>query len=201
MVRDQIEERGIADSAVIGAMKRVPRHLFVPPELKDLAYADQPLPIGLDQTISQPYIVALMTELLSLKKNQKILEIGTGSGYQAAVLAEIADSVWTNEILEPLAKSAEERLRKLGYGKVRVRCGDGYAGWPEYSPFDRIIVTAAAEQVPEPLIRQLNDGGRMVIPVGPVFSIQNLILLEKHGEEISRRIVAPVRFVPLLRDR
>ena len=201
MVRDQIEERGISDSAVIGAMKRVPRHLFVPPELKELAYVDQPLPIGLDQTISQPYIVALMTELLSPKKNQKILEIGTGSGYQAAVLAEIADSVWTIEILEPLAKSAEERLRKLGYGKVRVRCGDGYAGWPEHSPFDGIIVTAAAEQVPEPLIRQLNDGGKMVIPIGSAFSVQNLILLEKHGNEISRRSVAPVRFVPLLRDK
>jgi protein-L-isoaspartate(D-aspartate) O-methyltransferase len=201
MVRDQIKERGISDTAVIGAMTRVPRHLFVPPEYINYAYIDEPLPIGLDQTISQPYIVALMTELLSPKKNHRVLEIGTGSGYQAAVLAEIVDSVWTIEILEGLAKSAEERLSKLGYGTVKVRCGDGYAGWPEYSPFDGIIVTAAAEQIPEPLIQQLKDGGRMVIPVGSAFSIQNLILVEKHGNDIIRRNIASVRFVPLLREK
>jgi protein-L-isoaspartate(D-aspartate) O-methyltransferase len=201
MVRDQIKERGVSDTAVIGAMTRVPRHLFVPPEFINYAYIDEPLPIGLDQTISQPYIVALMTELLSPRKSHRVLEIGTGSGYQAAVLAEIVDSVWTIEILEVLAKSAEERLSKLGYGTVTVRCGDGYAGWPEYSPFDGIIVTAAAEQIPEPLIQQLKDGGRMVIPVGGAFSIQNLILVEKHGNDIIRRNIASVRFVPLLREK
>jgi protein-L-isoaspartate(D-aspartate) O-methyltransferase len=201
MVRDQIKERGVSDTAVIGAMTRVPRHLFVPPEFINYAYIDEPLPIGLNQTISQPYIVALMTELLSPKKNHRVLEIGTGSGYQAAVLAEIVDSVWTIEILDGLAKSAEERLSKLGYGRVKVRCGDGYAGWPEYAPFDGVIVTAAAEEIPEPLIEQLKDGGRMVIPVGSVFSIQNLVLVEKHGKNIIRRSIAPVRFVPLLREK
>jgi protein-L-isoaspartate(D-aspartate) O-methyltransferase len=201
MVRDQIEDRGIADTAVLGAMKRVPRHLFVSPELQDLAYADQPLPIGLDQTISQPYIVALMTELLALKKDDRVLEIGTGSGYQAAVLAEIVDSVWTIEILGPLAKTAEERLRKLGYSGVLVRHGDGYAGWPECAPFDGIIVTAAAEHIPEPLIQQLKDGGRMVIPVGSAFSIQNLVLIEKRDGKITKQSVASVRFVPLVREK
>jgi protein-L-isoaspartate(D-aspartate) O-methyltransferase len=200
MVEEQIQARGISDSLVIAAMMRVPRHLFVPPELVEYAYADQPLPIGLNQTISQPYIVALMTELISPHKNHKVLEIGTGSGYQAAVLAEIVDSVWTIEILKPLARSAEERLSKLGYGNVRVLCGDGYAGWPEYAPFDRIIVTAAAEEIPDPLIQQLRDGGKMVIPVGSAFSIQNLVLVEKHGNQILKRKIAPVRFVPLMRN-
>jgi protein-L-isoaspartate(D-aspartate) O-methyltransferase len=201
MVREQLEERGIADTAVLGAMKRVPRHLFVPRELEDLAYTDQPLPIGLDQTISQPYIVGLMTELLALKKTHKVLEIGTGSGYQAAVLAEVVDSVWTIEILEPLASSAQQRMRSLGYTAVNVRCGDGYAGWPEQAPFDRIIVTAAAEEIPKPLLDQLNDGGRMVIPVGRAFSIQNLLLVEKHEGKITKQNVAAVRFVPLTREK
>ncbi len=200
MVRDQIEARGIADTAVLGAMRRVHRHQFVPPELQDLAYTDRPLPIGLDQTISQPYIVALMTELLDLRRDQKVLEIGTGSGYQAAVLAEIADSVWTIEILEQLATSAQKRLQSLGYGRVNVRYGDGYAGWPEHAPFDRIIVTAAAEEIPKPLLEQLKDGGRMVIPVGAAFSIQNLILVEKHDGRITKTYVTAVRFVPLTRD-
>lgn len=200
MVRDQIEERGIADTAVLGAMRRVPRHLFVPLELREFSYTDRPLPIGLDQTISQPYIVALMTELLDLRRDQKVLEIGTGSGYQAAVLAEIADSIWTIEILEPLATSARQRLLSLGYGNVNVRFGDGYAGWPEHAPFDRIIVTAAAEEIPKPLLEQLKNGGRMVIPVGAAFSVQNLLLVEKHDGRITKQHVTAVRFVPLTRD-
>jgi protein-L-isoaspartate(D-aspartate) O-methyltransferase len=201
MVRDQIEDRGITDTAVLGAMRRVPRHLFVPLELRDLSYTDQPLPIGLDQTISQPYIVALMTELLELRKDQKVLEIGTGSGYQAAVLAEIADSVWTIEILEPLAATAEQRLRSLGYRTVHVRSGDGYAGWPECAPFDRIIVTAAAEDIPGPLLEQLKEGGKMVIPVGAAFSIQSLVLVEKREGRIVKKNVTAVRFVPLIREQ
>jgi protein-L-isoaspartate(D-aspartate) O-methyltransferase len=200
MVRDQIKERGIADTAVLGAMRRVPRHRFVPLELRDLSYTDQPLPIGLDQTISQPYIVALMTELLDLRRNQRVLEIGTGSGYQAAVLAEIADSVWTIEILEPLAASARQRLQSMGYSNVQVRSGDGYAGWPEHAPFDRIIVTAAAEEIPSPLLEQLKEGGRMVIPVGAAFSIQSLVLVEKRDGRILKKNVTAVRFVPLIRE-
>lgn len=201
MVRDQIESRGIADTSVLRAMRKVPRHLFTPRELQALSYTDQPLPIGLDQTISQPYIVALMTELLALKKGQKVLEVGTGSGYQAAVLAEIVDSVWTIEILQPLATSAQQRLQSLGYGAVKVRYGDGYAGWPAHAPFDRIIVTAAAEKIPEPLLEQLKDGGKLVIPVGAAFSIQSLILVEKHNGRITQQHVTAVRFVPLTRDR
>jgi len=201
MVQTQIEERGITDPVVLGAMRRVPRHLFVPEEIAGEAYEDRPLPIGYDQTISQPYIVALMTELLNVKRGQKVLEVGTGSGYQAAVLAEIVDSVWTIEILEPLARSAGDRLKKLGYGNVTVRCGDGYAGWKEHAPFDAIIVTAAAEQIPPLLIEQLKEGGRMVIPVGPAFSIQSLFLVEKQGGRITTHNVAAVRFVPMIKQR
>jgi protein-L-isoaspartate(D-aspartate) O-methyltransferase len=201
MVRDQIEGEGISDTAVLQAMRRVPRHRFVPQEFLEYAYADRPLPIGYDQTISQPYIVGLMTELLALKQGHRVLEVGTGSGYQAAVLAEIADSVWSIEIIEPLATSARERLQNLGYGRVNVRWGDGYLGWPEHAPFDGIIVTAAAEQIPEPLLQQLKEGGRMVIPVGAAFSIQNLILVEKRGGAITQRSVAAVRFVPLTRQK
>lgn len=201
MVQRQIEERGISDPAVLAAMRRVPRHLFVPPEIMDEAYEDRPLPIGYDQTISQPYIVALMTELLNVKRGGKVLEVGTGSGYQAAVLAEIVDSVWTIEILEPLARSAGDRLKKLGYGNVTVRCGDGYAGWKEHAPFDAIIVTAAAERIPPPLIAQLKEGGRMVIPVGPAFSIQSLFLVEKQGGKITTHNVAAVRFVPMIKQQ
>jgi len=201
MVREQIEREGISDTAVLRAMRRVPRHRFVPAGLRDQAYADRPLPIGYDQTISQPYIVGLMTELLGLNKGHRVLEIGTGSGYQAAVLAEIVDSVWSIEIIEPLATSANERLQELGYGKVNVRCGDGYAGWPEHAPFDRIIVTAAAEEIPNPLLEQLKDGGKMVIPVGAAFSIQNLVLVEKRDSRITKQNVAAVRFVPLTREK
>lgn len=201
MVQLQIEEEGIKDPDVLQAMRQVPRHQFVPPELLDAAYQDRPLPIGYGQTISQPYIVALMTELLALKKHHKVLEIGTGSGYQAAVLAEIVDSVWTIEIVRPLAKSAEERLTKLGYGRVGVRMADGYYGWSEHSPFDAIIVTAAAEHIPPPLIQQLREGGRMVIPIGHPFFVQNLILVEKRGGKVSTRNIAAVRFVPLTREQ
>jgi len=201
MVREQIEREGISDTAVLQAMRRVPRHRFVPAGLRDQAYADRPLPIGYNQTISQPYIVGLMTELLELKKELRVLEIGTGSGYQAAVLAEIVDSVWTIEILEPLTTSARQRLQSLGYRRVNVRCGDGYAGWPEHAPFDRIIVTAAAEEIPKPLLEQLKDGGKMVIPVGAAFSIQNLVLVEKRDGRITKQNVAAVRFVPLVRER
>lgn len=201
MVREQIEGEGISDTAVLQAMRRVPRHRFVPAGLQNQAYADRPLPIGYDQTISQPYIVGLMTELLGLKKDLRVLEIGTGSGYQAAVLAEIVDSVWSIEILEPLATSALQLLQSLGYGRVNVRCGDGYAGWPEHAPFDRIIVTAAAEEIPNPLLEQLKDGGKMVIPVGAAFSIQNLVLVEKHDGQITKQNVAAVRFVPLVREK
>ena len=200
MVREQIEAEGISDTAVLQAMRRVPRHRFVPAQLRDQAYADRPLPIGYDQTISQPYIVALMTELLGLKKGHRVLEIGTGSGYQAAVLAEIVDSVWTIELLEPLAVSARERLQKLEYDGVQVRAGDGYAGWPEHAPFDAIIVTAAATAIPEPLIQQLKEGGRMVIPVGEAFSIQILVLVEKREGRVVKQNVTAVRFVPLVRD-
>ena len=201
MVQTQIEERGIADPVVLGAMRRVPRHLFVPETIADEAYDDRPLPIGYGQTISQPYIVGLMTELLRLKRSDRVLEVGTGSGYQAAVLAEIVDSVWTIEILEPLASSAGERLRRLGYANVNVRCGDGYAGWTEHAPFDAIIVTAAPEEVPPRLIEQLNEGGRMVIPVGPALAVQSLILVEKHGGKITTRHVEAVRFVPMIKER
>ncbi len=200
MVSGQIEARGIRDTSVLAAMRKVPRHLFVHPDLVEFAYSDQPLPIGLDQTISQPYIVAFMTEQLELERNHKVLEVGTGSGYQAAVLAEIVDSVWSIEILTSLASAASERLGGLGYHNVDVRCGDGYVGWPEHAPFDAIIVTAAAEEIPQPLVDQLNDGGRMIIPVGNRFSVQHLVLVEKRGDRVSRRNVGPVRFVPLLRN-
>ena len=201
MVRQQIADRGIQDPAVLRAMRTVPRHLFVPPEEASRAYEDCPLPIGYDQTISQPYIVAFMTELLHPGKGQKILEIGTGSGYQAAVLAEIVDTVFTIEIVGPLATEAEARLRSLRYGNVVVRHGDGYVGWQEHAPFDGIVVTAAAEEIPQPLIDQLKEGGRMVIPKGEAWTIQVLTLVEKRNGRISMRDIAPVRFVPLTREK
>src|SRR4030042_2223240 len=166
MVETQIKARGVKDPRVLSAMHKVERHLFVPKELQTSAYTDQPLPIGEDQTISQPYIVALMTELLELKGGENVLEIGTGSGYQAAILAELAKEVYTIEIVEPLASSAKNRLLELGYQNINVKAGDGYLGWPEVGPFDAIIVTAAPDHIPKPLIDQLQEGGRMVIPVG-----------------------------------
>jgi len=201
MVEQQIVQRGISDKSVLDAMRKVPRHEFVPPEFREFAYDDHPLPIGEEQTISQPYIVALMTELLQLrgKKEEKILEIGTGSGYQAAVLAEIVGEVYTIEILEPLALRAQETLERLGYKNVKVKTGDGFFGWPENAPFDAIVVTCASEKVPDPLIKQLKPGGRLIIPIGPSFSVQNLIAVtkDKYGNIKSENII-PVRFVPML---
>lgn len=187
--------RGIRDPLVIGAMRAVPRHLFVPDRWVEQAWHDGPLPIGHDQTISQPYIVAFMTEALGLKGGEKVLEIGTGSGYQAAVLAEIVDSVFTIEIVEPLGLEATGRLGRLHYDNIHVRIGDGYHGWPEEAPFDAVIVTAAPDHVPHPLIDQLKVGGRLVIPVGA--DSQQLVLVTKTGDGITSRSILPVRFVPM----
>ena len=190
------------DPRVKEVMARVPRHLFVPPSQQPHAYENRPLPIGHRQTISQPYIVALMTDLLKPRKQDRVLEIGTGSGYQAAVLSELVRSVYTIEIVAPLAAEARERLARLGYRNVEVRTGDGYKGWEEHAPFDAIMVTAGASEVPPPLLRQLKPGGRMVIPVGPTESIQYLTLIEKQADgSIRSRQVAPVRFVPFTRER
>jgi protein-L-isoaspartate(D-aspartate) O-methyltransferase len=195
MVRTQIRGRGIDTARVLRAMETVPRHLFVPEEARGSAYDDHPLPIGHDQTISQPYIVALMTDLLDLDGDEKVLEIGTGSGYQAAVLGELADQVFSIEIVEPLATEARARLAELGYANVHVRAGDGYRGWPEEAPFDVIILTAAPPEIPQPLIDQLAVGGIMAAPVGDVY--QELLVLEKSATGLSRREVIPVRFVPM----
>ncbi|WP_025321241.1 protein-L-isoaspartate(D-aspartate) O-methyltransferase [Deferrisoma camini] len=184
--------------AVMEALARVPRHEFVPPEWKDRAYENRPLPIGYGQTISQPYIVALMTDLAGVGPGDRVLEVGTGSGYQAAVLAALGCRVFTVEIIPALAEAARRRLRRLGYDRVRVRLGDGYYGWPEHAPFDAILVTAAADHVPPPLVRQLRPGGRMVIPVGGAFRVQTLTVVEKAADgRVSSREVLPVRFVPL----
>jgi len=203
--------KGVKDKKVLEAMRTVKRHEFVPPEEHiqkagmpayrwlQQAYADHPLPIGFKQTISQPYIVAFMTEMLKPKKEHKVLEIGTGSGYQAAVLAEIVDKVYTIEIIEKLGKQAKERLKRLKYENIEVKIGDGYYGWEEHAPFDSIIVTAAAEHIPPPLIKQLKKGGRMCIPVGSPFFVQNLMLLEKREDgEVRTKRILPVRFVPLV---
>jgi len=195
MIRTQIEARGITDKKILKAFDKVERHQFVDSSLWNEAYIDSPLPIGEGQTISQPYIVALMTDVLDLERDDKVLEIGTGSGYQAAILGELVDSVFTIEIVEPLGLIARERLEKLGYKNIFVYIGDGYRGWPEHAPFDAIIVTCAPEEIPQPLIDQLTDGGRMVIPVGS--SWQELVLVEKRGDKISRSNIAPVRFVPM----
>ncbi len=192
---------GVKDKKVIEAMRTVLRHEFVPESVRRDAYADRPAPIGHGQTISQPYIVAYMTEMLELKPGQKALEIGTGSGYQAAVLAEIVEKVYSIEIIKPLAERATETLKQQGYDKVVVKHGDGYFGWPEHGPFDAIIVTAAASHIPPPLVEQLKPGGRMAIPVGPPLQTQNLILVEKLEDgSVRRKSVMPVRFVPLTRS-
>lgn len=195
MVRKQLAERGIADERVLQAFRKVERHLFVPEMLQASAYADRPLPIGEEQTISQPYVVALMTEVLRLDANAKVLEIGTGSGYQAAILACLARQVFTIEIIPDLAATAAARLARLGYDNVHVRTGDGYKGWPEEAPFDAIVVTCAPEDIPQPLLDQLAEGGRMVIPVGTDW--QELVLVEKKAGELRRSTIAPVRFVPM----
>jgi protein-L-isoaspartate(D-aspartate) O-methyltransferase len=199
MVEEQIAARGVKDPRVLEAFREVPRHLFVPEAHQRLAYADQPLPIGEGQTISQPYIVAYMTELLNLEPGDRVLEVGTGSAYQAAIASQLADSVFTVEIIPGLAASAAERLRRLGYANVVARQGDGYFGWAEHAPFDAIVVTAAAGQIPPPLLQQLEPGGRMVIPVGGVFQVQHLVLVEKADDgRVTTRNLLPVRFVPLV---
>jgi protein-L-isoaspartate(D-aspartate) O-methyltransferase len=195
MVRTQIAARGVDDARVLAAMRKVPRHEFVPPAMQASAYDDDPLPIGHRQTISQPYIVARMTELAQLGPRSRVLEIGTGSGYQAAVLAEVAAEVYTIEILEPLARTAEATLRRLGYGAVHVRHGDGYRGWPEAAPFDAILVTAAAPKVPPALLAQLAHDGRLVIPVGD--ADQRLEVHRRTAGGIRVKTIFPVRFVPL----
>jgi protein-L-isoaspartate(D-aspartate) O-methyltransferase len=198
MVRSQIEARGVKDPRVLDVMRQVPRHLFVPDDQRKGAYADHPLPIGSGQTISQPYIVAFMTEQLGLKGGEKVLEIGTGSGYQAAVLAALAGKVYSIEIRKELADEARERLKRLGVTNAEVRAGDGYQGWPSEAPFDAIIVTAAPERIPPPLLEQLAPNGRMVIPVGGFY--QELKVIERTPNGFKERSVLPVRFVPFVRE-
>jgi len=199
MVRTQIQSRNVNDPGVLAAMNTVPRHLFVPERYRDKSYEDHPLPIGSGQTISQPYIVAFMTELLRLGPEDKVFELGTGSGYQAAIASRVAGSVYTVEIYQDLADAARQRLETLGFTNVHARHGDGYFGWEEEAPFDAIIVTAAADHIPPPLIKQLKPGGRLVIPLGSPFSIQQLVLVTKDMTgKIEERAIIAVRFVPLL---
>ncbi len=201
MVEEQIEARGVTDPRVLEVMQRVPRHEYLPAEYRARAYSNRPLPIGLDQTISQPYIVALMTELIQPEPDDRLLEIGTGSGYQAAVAAELVSEVYSIEIIPELAHSAAERLDRLGVPNVFARAGDGYLGWPEQSPFDEILVTAGAEHIPEPLVEQLKPGAQMIIPVGDRSSFHILKMVEKlPGGEVEIRDITPVRFVPLRRN-
>lgn len=195
MVSTQIRSRGIVDKRVIEAMERVPRHLFVPDAYREQAYIDSPLPIGYGQTISQPYIVALMTEALKIEPGDKVFEVGTGSGYQAAVLAEMGAEVYTMEIVEELAASANRLFKSLNYSHIHARLGDAYQGWVEHSPFDAVIVTAAPEHVPQPLVDQLKTGGRMVIPVGGRF--QDLVLMTKTADGLEKESLGPVIFVPM----
>lgn len=201
MVADQIKKRGIKDPATLAAMQKVPRHLFVPKEEIQNAYEDRPIPIGYGQTISQPYIVGYMTEILKLKPGDRVLEVGTGSGYQAAILSEIVSEVFTIEIIEALGNQALKRLGDLKYDNVKVKIGDGYYGWAEHAPYDAIIVTAATEFIPPPLLEQLKEGGRMIIPVGSPFLVQQLTLVEKlKGGKMRTTSVMPVRFVPFKRN-
>ena len=199
MVERQLKARDIKDERVLAAMTKVPREQFIPADERAEAYEDGPLPIGHGQTISQPYIVAFMTQQLQPKPNDRVLEIGTGSGYQAAILAELVSEIYSVEIVEPLATAAEATLQRLGYKNVHVKVGDGYKGWPEAAPFDAIIVTCAPDKVPQPLVDQLKDGGRMVIPVGER-SAQQLYLLEKRNGQLKESVTLPVRFVPMLRE-
>jgi protein-L-isoaspartate(D-aspartate) O-methyltransferase len=201
MVRRQIEDRGITDSRVLDAMRQVPRHLFMPEEVRSAAYQDSPVPIGYGQTISQPYIVAYMTDLLGVRSTDTVLEIGTGSGYQAAVLARLAKHVYSIEIVPQLARTATAALSRLGYTNVTVRLGDGYKGWPERAPFDRIVLTAAPPELPQALIDQLKPGGRLVAPVGRSVFDQELVVVEKGRDgKVKRRSALPVRFVPMVKQ-
>jgi len=197
MVRSQIEARGVKDPQVLQAMRSVPRHEFVPSEYQEYSYTDHPLPIGYGQTISQPYIVALMTELLEIEEGDKVLEVGTGSGYQAAILAEITDHVYSVEIIPELAELAAKRLKRLGYTQVQAANLDGYYGWEEHAPYDGIIVTCAPDHVPPPLLEQLKDGGRLIIPVGPPGAYQTLWLVKREGDEFRYESRGGVTFVPL----
>ncbi|MBW1702082.1 MAG: protein-L-isoaspartate(D-aspartate) O-methyltransferase [Deltaproteobacteria bacterium] len=199
MVKQQIMARGVEEPRVLEAMRKVPRHLFVPEKYRAFSYRDHPLPIGQGQTISQPYIVAFMTEALDLKPDEKVLEIGTGSGYQAAILAELVKEVYTIEIVEKLGKRAQRTLEILGYKNIHVKIGDGYKGWPEKAPFDAVIVTCAPERIPEALVQQLNDGGRMIIPVGKAGAIQELVRAVKKKGKLKTNEVMRVRFVPMVK--
>ena len=201
MVRQQLAAREITHAPTLAAMRQVPRHKFVPDDMARQAYADSPLPIGHGQTISQPFIVAFMTQTAAIERDSRVLEIGTGSGYQAAVAAELSDHVYSIEIVPALAARAAAALESAGYARVHVRPGDGYHGWPEHAPFDVIIVTAAADTIPPPLIAQLKNGGRMVIPVGPQFGAQNLVLVTKAAGRVRTRTLMPVRFVPFTRAK
>jgi len=197
MVKNQVQRRGITDERVLQAMREVPRHLFINERYRHLAYADHPLPIEAEQTISQPYIVALMTETAQVRKGDKVLEIGTGSGYQAAVLAHLTDQVFTIEIIKELAEKAENRLQKLGYTQVQVKWGDGNKGWEKHAPYDAVIVTCASEKVPPDLFKQLKEGGRMVIPLGSSSSYQILTLVGKKQGKMVKKEILGVRFVPM----
>ena len=197
MVDRQLRARGIKNKAVLAAMSQIPRHRFVDPSVAHLAYADSPLPIGHDQTISQPYIVAYMSEVAEITSDEKVLEIGTGSGYQAAVLSQLAKEVYSIEILPQLAKKAHQTLNELGYDNISLKTGDGYAGWAEFAPYDAIIVTAAPDHIPEPLVEQLKENGKMVIPVGTRY--QEMIVLTKTADRLLEKRTIPVRFVPMRR--
>lgn len=201
MVAEQIVARGVSDKRVLEAMRSVPRHEFVPEKYRDRAYGDFPMSIGLEQTISQPYIVAFMSEQLDLQPTHRLFELGTGSGYQAAVASRLVSEVYTVEIVPELADRADSTLSRLGYDNIHVRAGDGWAGWPEVAPFDRIIVTAAAEELPEPLLQQLRAGGKMILPLGQPGAVQQLVLVEKSKDgKIVLRELLPVRFVPVTGD-
>ena len=200
MLQTQIKARGIKDERLLKAMLKVQRHKFVPFIFRQLSYEDRPLPIGEDQTISQPYIVALMTEALELSGNEKVLEIGTGSGYQAAILAELTKEVYTIEIIENLCQRADNLLKELGYKNIKVKCGNGYLGWPEFAPFDAIIITCAVTPIPQPLIEQLTDGGRLVVPLGEG-GYQELTLIKKEGKDLERLFITGCRFVPMTGER
>lgn len=201
LVRESIEARGIRNPAVLRAMRETPRHEFMPPEVRKFAYEDRPVPIGHGQTISQPSLVALMTDVLDVSKDHRVLEIGTGSGYQAAVLSAVAKEVYTIEIVPELARSSAETLKRLGYRNVFTREGNGYEGWPEQAPFDRVILTAAPPELPQVLVDQLKPGGKLVAPVGPTTMEQELLLVEKSKDgNVRKRSILPVRFVPMVRQ-